>query len=108
MAADSVRMVSLPGDRASRERVVSTPYTIAAAAHTTATRAPWSARKSDKETPQESGSSRTRATGAPSTQSAKSGSGSRGAAAAGAAEVYRAVWIEGVAGPTGRAPTAAR
>src|SRR4051794_39862282 len=64
-AADSVRIVSLPGDRASSDRVVSTPYTTAAAAHRTATRAPWSARKSDKETSLESGSSRTHAVGAP-------------------------------------------
>src|SRR3954470_24169365 len=71
MAADSVRIVSLPGDRASSDRVVTTPYTTAAAAHTTATRAPWSARKSDKETSLESGSSRTRAVGAPSTYAEK-------------------------------------
>src|SRR4051812_49443048 len=65
MAPDSVRIVSLPGDRASNDRVVSTPYTTAAAAHTTATRAPWSARNSDKETSLESRSSRTHAGGAP-------------------------------------------
>src|SRR3954451_22847816 len=71
MAAESVRIVSLPGDRASSDRVVTTPYTTAAAAHTTATRAPWSARKSDKETSLESGSSRTHAVGAPYTHARK-------------------------------------
>src|SRR5262245_1711442 len=71
MAAESVRIVSLPGERASRDRVVSSPYTTAAAAHRTATRAPWSARKSDKETSLESGSSRTHAVGAPYTHAGK-------------------------------------
>src|SRR5262245_28068559 len=71
MAADSVRIVSLPGERASSDRAVSSPYTTAAAAHTTATRAPWSARKSDKETSLESGSSRTHAIGAPYTHAFK-------------------------------------
>ena len=71
MAADSVRIVSLPGDSASSDRVVSTPYATAAAAQTTATRTPWSARKSDKETSLESGSSRTHAVGAPCTHAEK-------------------------------------
>src|SRR3954469_13238457 len=71
MAAESVRIVSLPGDRASSDRVVTTPYTTAAAAHTTATRAPWSARKSDNETSLESGSSGAHAVGAPCTHSEK-------------------------------------
>src|SRR3954452_11916003 len=71
MAAESVRIVSLPRDRASSDRVVTTPYTTAAAAHTTATRAPWSARKADKETSLESGSSRTHDVGAPCTHSEK-------------------------------------
>jgi hypothetical protein len=44
-------MVSLPGDSASSERVVKTPYATASNAQTTARRAPWSDRKLDKGTP---------------------------------------------------------
>src|SRR3954453_603298 len=47
-------MVSLPGDSASSERVVNTPYATASNAHITATSAPWSDRKLDKGTPLES------------------------------------------------------
>ena len=42
-------MVSLPGDSASSERVVTTPYATASNAHTTASNAPWSDKKLDTE-----------------------------------------------------------
>src|SRR3954449_10309085 len=51
-------MVSLPGDSASSERVVSTPYATASNAQITATSAPWSDRKLDKGTPLDSDKSR--------------------------------------------------
>ena len=38
-------MVSLPGDSASSDRVVTTPYATASNAQTTASNAPWSDRK---------------------------------------------------------------
>ena len=44
-------MVSLPGDSASSERVVTTPYTTASNAQTTASNAPWSDRKLGHEEP---------------------------------------------------------
>src|SRR6185436_18504736 len=40
-------MVSLPGDNASNDCVVTTPYATASNAHTTAISAPWSDRKLD-------------------------------------------------------------
>src|SRR4051812_19536211 len=43
-------MVSLPGDNASNDRVVTTPYATASNAQTTASKAPWSDRKLDKRT----------------------------------------------------------
>ena len=43
-------MVSLPGDSASSERVVTTPYATASNAQTTASNAPWSDRKLDTRT----------------------------------------------------------
>src|ERR1044071_8594756 len=54
-------MVSLPGDSANSERVVSTPYATASNAHITATSAPWSDRKLDKETPLDSDKAETAA-----------------------------------------------
>src|SRR3954452_19415217 len=48
MAADRPRMVSLSGDSASSDCVVTTPYVTASSAQTTATSAPWSDRKLDK------------------------------------------------------------
>src|SRR3954447_16424182 len=48
MEADRPRMVSLPGDSASSDCVVTTPYVTANSAQTTATSAPWSDRKLDK------------------------------------------------------------
>src|SRR4051794_6868422 len=41
-------MVSLPGDSAISDRLVTAPYTTAAAAHTSATTTPWSVKKLDK------------------------------------------------------------
>src|SRR3954453_4414811 len=99
MAADSVRIVSLPGDRASSDRVVSTPYTTAAAAHTTATRAPWSGRNSDKETSLESRSSRTHAGGGPYIHAGKQ------AAAAVRGRRQRRVSVGRGSGGTVRAPS---
>ena len=54
-------MVSLPGDSASSERVVSTPYATASNAQTTATITPWSDRKLDKGTPLDSDKAETTA-----------------------------------------------
>src|SRR6478609_8188982 len=51
MAAERRRIVSFPGDNASSERVVTTPYATANRAQTTATRAPWFDRKLDKRKP---------------------------------------------------------
>ena len=44
-------MVSLPGDSASSERVVTTPYATASNAQTTASSTPWSDRKLDTKNP---------------------------------------------------------
>src|ERR1700754_2819836 len=54
-------MVSLPGDSASSERVVKTPYATASNAQTTATSAPWSDRKLDKRSPLDSDKAETTA-----------------------------------------------
>src|SRR4051812_23109745 len=48
MAPDRRRIVSFPGDNASSDWVVSTPYATANRAQTTATSAPWLDRKLDK------------------------------------------------------------
>src|SRR3954447_1775976 len=58
-------MVSLPGDSASSERVVSTPYATASNAQITATSAPWSDRKLDKGTPLDSDKAETAARDGP-------------------------------------------
>src|ERR1044072_2307118 len=47
-AAEIETIFSLPGESASSERTVTAPYTSAQAAHTSATRTPWSLRKLDK------------------------------------------------------------
>src|SRR5947208_16587109 len=48
MAPDRRCIVSFPGDNASSDWVVSTPYATANRAQTTATKAPWFDRKLDK------------------------------------------------------------
>src|SRR3954471_5476421 len=82
-------MVSLPGDSASSERVVNTPYATASNAQITATSAPWSDRKLDKGTPLDSDKSETAAR-----------AGRRGARG-----VYRGVRTT-APGPTGARTTA--
>ena len=51
MAADRPCIFSLPGESASSDRIVSSPYTIASPAQISATTTPWSDRKSVKGTP---------------------------------------------------------
>src|SRR3954467_9970351 len=58
-------MVSLPGDSASSERVVNTPYATASNAQITATSAPRSDRKLDKGTPLDSDKAETAARDGP-------------------------------------------
>src|SRR5829696_8218809 len=53
-------MVSLPGESAISDRLVTAPYTTAAAAQTSATTTPWSVRKLDKENLSGSGQSERR------------------------------------------------
>src|SRR3954469_24181879 len=58
-------MVSVPGDSASSERVVSPPCATATNAQNTATGAPWSDRKLDKGTPLDSDKAETAARDGP-------------------------------------------